>query len=164
MEPMEGIVIRDTLSIGDISAVILFHALYYSACYGWDEEFEAYVALPLAQFVLRRDGRERIWIVEERGTVSGAIALVAVDAGTAQLRWFYLQPHLRGKGIGKELMKRLLAFAVEKRYKTIILWTVSTQKEAIGLYLRNGFVKTEETTHVKWGREITEEKYVLSLR
>ena len=117
---MNELTIRDKIKVTDIGQIVLFHAEYYSKKYGWNEDFEAYVAKPLAEFVLRNDKSEKIWTVEKEGFVKGAIALTRVTNKVAQLRWFYLVPELRGQGIGKKLMEHLVSFAETKKYEEII--------------------------------------------
>jgi GNAT superfamily N-acetyltransferase len=52
----------------------------------------------------------------------------------AQLRWFLLDPCLRGKGTGKKLLNLLLDFAKEKNYRSIEIWTVKGLEAADALY------------------------------
>jgi ribosomal protein S18 acetylase RimI-like enzyme len=157
---MNSYFIRTTIRLTDLSQIVLFHATYYHELYGWNEEFEAYVAKPLAEFVLARDPGERIWIVESGGEVKGAVALVKADADTAQLRWFYVEQELRGRGIGSELITLLLEFAAGAGYRQVILWTASNLLEAISLYKKHGFSLVEEEEHLAWGKQVTEQKWV----
>ena len=154
---MKTYTIRSAVHLADLSQIVLFHAMYYHDKYGWNEEFEAYVAKPLAEFVIARDPRERIWIVESDGRVKGAVALVKADELTGQLRWFYMEPELRGQGIGSELITRLLSFAAETGYQRIILWTASRLYEAIALYRKFGFTLEEEREHFVWGNRVVEQ-------
>ena len=60
----EALSIRQNLQPGDIGWLIWLHGVIYAREHGWDHTFEAYVAGPLADFVLRNNPRERIWLVE----------------------------------------------------------------------------------------------------
>ena len=145
---MKEIIIRDKIKVTDIGQIVLFHAESYSQKYGWNEEFEAYVAKPLAEFVLRKDKSEKIWVVEKDQEVKGAIALTKVTDKVAQLRWFSVVPELRRRGIGKKLMEHLVSFAEMKKYAEIISWTVSDLTEAITLYKKFDFkLEEEKKTH-----------------
>jgi len=160
MEP----VVRIEMVPGDLGEIVRFHGVLYAEEYGLDNTFEAYVAGPLSEFVLREDkGGQRIWVVEQGGKVAGCIAIVRSAEGVAQLRWFILTPETRGKGLGKRLMEEAVGYSRCTGYKRIILWTFSELDTAIALYRRWGFEKTEEKAHHIWGRDLVEEKYELRL-
>jgi GNAT superfamily N-acetyltransferase len=89
--------------------------------------------------------------------------LTQVDNFHAQLRWFLLDPCLRGKGIGKKLMTLLLNYAEEKGYQSIELWTVKRLEVAIVLYQKFGFNLVEEHTRNIWGTTVIEQKYMVHL-
>jgi GNAT superfamily N-acetyltransferase len=147
---------------GDLSAITAFHMEYYGKLYGWNQEFEAYVAKPLSEFVLRKDPREGLWVLEDGKKICGAIALVNHQA-QAQLRWYYVDPAYQGMGYGKRLMAVFLDHAKEWGYSSALLWTVDLQKEAIGLYRKNGFELVEEKRHKLWGDLLNEQCYRKSL-
>jgi GNAT superfamily N-acetyltransferase len=155
--------IRTHLRPGDIGAITWLHGVTYAEEYGWDHTFEAYVAGPLAEFALAPKPRERIWIVEHDGRVAGSIAIVESSAEHAQLRWFLLQPALRGRGLGRTLIESAIAFSRDAGYRTISLWTVSDLEAAASLYRSAGFVLAEESRDVRWGTTVTEQRYELVL-
>jgi GNAT superfamily N-acetyltransferase len=158
-----GITIRTDLRPGDIGAVISLHGILHGRECGFDATFEAYVAAPLAEFVKRGSPRERLWLVERDQRPVGCIAIVAASDTVAQLRWFLLDPSLRGIGLGRTLMRHALDFAQQAGYASITLWTVSTLTAAARLYRAAGFVKVEEKPIAKlWGVELVEERYEIS--
>lgn len=163
MQPPPGIKIRTELKPGDIGYLTYLHGVLYANEYGWDYTFEAYVAGPLAEFARSQTDRDRIWLVEKDGTVSGSIAIVEASATEAQLRWFLLHPTLRGKGIGGHLMKEAVGFCRAIGYSKIFLWTTSNLTTAASLYESFGFHITEEATHGAWGAIVTEQRYELYL-
>lgn len=157
-------VIRTEMVPGDLGEIVRLHGVLYAEEYHLDNTFEAYVAGPLSEFVLTEDREgQRIWVVEVAGKVVGCIAIVRNGESVAQLRWFILTPETRGKGLGKHLMEEAVNYCRRAGYNRIILWTFSELETAIALYRRWGFEKTEEKTHHTWGRDLTEEKYELSL-
>src|SRR5579862_9126032 len=99
-----GVAHRTDRRPGDIGAIVQLHGIIYAAEQGWDATFEAYVAGPLAEFVLSHTDRERLWIAERSGRTVGSIAIVAASPTTAQLRWFLLDPSVRGIGLGTALL------------------------------------------------------------
>ncbi len=159
----EGTTIRQEMKPGDIGYLTYLHGILYAREYGWDHTFEAYVAEPLSQFAKSPNARERIWIVEQGGRVSGSIAIVQASREEAQLRWLLLHPDLRGSGLGKILIEEAINFSRKREYKRISLWTVSALEAAAGLYRAKGFRLAEEKTHELWGAPLTEQRYTLEL-
>jgi N-acetylglutamate synthase-like GNAT family acetyltransferase len=155
-------ILRNNLNPGDIGDLIHLHGILYDEEFGFDKTFEAYVACGLAEFVLSNDlQRERIWLAESEGKIIGCIAIVKFSEEEAQLRWYLVHPGYRGIGLGKTLILDALAFCREKKYSSVFLWTTSELVAAAKLYTRSGFWKTEEKTHVNWGKMVTEERYDL---
>jgi hypothetical protein len=70
-EHSQDVRIRHEFRSGDAGRLIELHGLLYSQEYGFDHTFEAYVAKPLADFMLRRSPRERIWLVDCDGSSYG---------------------------------------------------------------------------------------------
>jgi len=78
------------------------------------------------------------------GELLGTVGLYPMDAETVELRKMYLSPKLRGKGIGKQTLERMIGSAKELGFKKIYLETASVLKEAVGLYEKFGFTPTCE--------------------
>jgi GNAT superfamily N-acetyltransferase len=148
---------------GDLGALVYLHGTIYAREHGFDHTFEAYVAGPLADFVLSASDRERLWIAERSGRIVGCIAMVAASPQVAQLRWFLVDPGARGLGIGKLLLHEAVAFCKQCQYESIFLWTVSALTAAAHLYRSLDFRKVEEKGGRRWGVEVIEEKYALPL-
>lgn len=139
--------IRNNIEPSDIEDIISLHGAVYAQEYGFDKTFEHYVAEPLHKFAMSHTAREKIWIVEQRHTVQGCLAVVKSDETKAQLRWFLVRPDLRGKGIGKKLLDEAVQFTRENGYTSLFLWTVSILEAANKLYTRARFRLTEEKAH-----------------
>ena len=92
MAPPSEISIRHNLKPGDLGAIVHLHGVIYAREYGFDPTFEAYVAGPLAEFVLHPHARNRLWIAERGPRLLGSIAIVAISDKEAQLRWFLVDP------------------------------------------------------------------------
>src|SRR5947208_2580571 len=99
------IVIRTDVRPGDIGAIVQMHGTIYAREYGFNPRFEAFVAVPLAEFVLKNSPRERLWIAERQEQVVGSVAIVDAGDDVAQLRWYLADPAARGAGLGSELLK-----------------------------------------------------------
>jgi len=164
--------------------VVHLHGVLYAEEQGWDSTFDGYVAGPLAEFVMSRSDRDRIWIVEWREAgeaavgrgegrgkgggegakrIVGSVAIVAVSEDQAQLRWLLLAPEVRGLGLGRRLVEEALAFSRSARYKSVFLWTVRGLLAATSLYESLGFEETGEKTSEIWGSTVTEVRYDLRL-
>lgn len=155
--------ISSTLEIGDLGDIVKQHGVLYGKECGYDYTFEAYVAEPLAQFVKRRNPRERIWLAKIEGELVGSICICELSDTDAQLRWFSVTPEVRGKGLGKALMDNALTYCAEQGYTKIVLWTVKGLEASTSLYLRYGFRVTQEIEHELWGKMQLEQCYEKSL-
>ncbi len=158
---MSEALIRESIEPGDTGSIILMHGELYAREYGFDHTFEAYVAVPLSEFVLRNDPREKIWIVEDEGKVAGSIAICKGSETEAQLRWFIIHPSIRGKGLGRILLSLAIGFAETSGFQSLFLWTVEHLESAKHLYLDAGFTLAEEKSQHIWGVDLTEQKYIM---
>jgi GNAT superfamily N-acetyltransferase len=157
------VTVRTELRPGDLGRIVTLHGTLYAAERGWDATFEAYVAGPLAEFVLGTADRQRLWLAERDGRLVGCIAIVAGGPASAQLRWFLVEPSARGTGLGKRLLQEALAFARDRGYTEVMLWTERSLAAAAHLYQRAAFRKVEEKPGRQWGADVTLERYELHL-
>lgn len=164
LKPENSISLRHNLRPGDVGYITYLHGILYAPQQGWDQTFDSYVAIPLAEFAKRIGPRERIWIVERAGQIAGSVAIVEFSQEEAQLRWLLLHPDLRGRGLGRRLVEEAVAFAREAGYSSIFLWTVDSLPAAAGLYKSAGFREMEKVTHELWGNLVTEVKHELALK
>ena len=159
--------IRRELRPGDLGAVVAHHGRLYAREYGVDAGFEAHVANSVARVGIRGFPREHegIWIVEQRGEHAGSVALTDEGGGEAVLRWFVLEPRLRGRGLGRRLVGEVIAEARAAGQTLLALETFSELTAAAHIYRDIGFELTWEETKPRWGRrEITYQRYELPLR
>lgn len=158
------ICLRWDLKPGDIGYVIYLHGLLYRDDFGWDHTFEGYVAESFADFAIDYNpDRDRLWIAELGDEIVGCIGIHGRSAAQAQLRWYFVLPEARGRGLGRRLLNTALDFCRGRGFESVFLWTVSELEVAAYLYRSVGFRKTEETTHEIWGRMTTEVRYDLEL-
>jgi GNAT superfamily N-acetyltransferase len=149
----------------DVDYVVSGHKEMYGRDYGFNSVFDEYVEKAVKAFHENRDAeKEQMWVAEWAGKPAGAIAIVKAAETTAQLRWFFVDPEARGRGIGGELIKTALNFCRENGYRTVILWTVDRMASARRMYEAHGFVLTESKPNNAWtDGELTEEKWELAL-
>lgn len=78
------------------------------------------------------------------GTLLGTVGLYPLDESQIELRKMYFAKEIRGKGLGKETLQRMIDIAREKGFKKMVLETASVLKEAIGIYKKFGFQESIE--------------------
>lgn len=161
---LNDIQIRTELKPGDIGYVTYLHGSLYQKEYGYGLSFEAYVAQGLYEFYKNFDAqKDAVWICEYRQQMIGFLLLMHREAGAAQLRYFFLLPPYRGLGLGKKLMDLFIKHLKERRYASAYLWTTHEQKEAAMLYRKYGFELIEEKPSSAFGKELIEQKYILTV-
>ena len=149
---------------GDVGKILRLHCTIYPQEYGFDATFAEHVAGPLETFARQRGAGEQIWLAERDGQLVGCIAIVRVSPYEAQLRWFLVDPAVRGRGLGRRLLAEAISFSREHEYESIFLWTVNLLTAAARLYRSFGFTKVEGRPERLWGVDLIEEKYALPLR
>ena len=160
----EGVSLRHDLRPGDLGGLVRLHGLLYAQQYGYNHTFEPYVAVPMAEFVLKGGARQRIWIVERKGEIAGCLAVVEASSDLAQLRWFLLAPQIRGRGLGRRLLTDALDFCRSAGYRRAFLLTIAVHAEAAALYRSMGFEITDEHPARLWGADRVEQRYELDLK
>lgn len=82
-------------------------------------------------------------VVEDAsGDIVGTVGLYPLSSKRVELRHMYLQPHVRGQGLGRRLMERSLARAHRSGFEEVWLETAPAFKEAIRLCQSYGFTLT----------------------
>jgi DNA-binding MarR family transcriptional regulator/GNAT superfamily N-acetyltransferase len=149
---------------GDLGWVTHRHGFLYAQEYGWDERFEALVALIVSDFIEQYNPvRERCWIAEMNGEIVGSVLVVQKDDRTAQLRLLLVEPKARGMGLGGRLVEECIRFARRSGYKKMILWTNSVLVEARHIYAKKGFALVESEAHHSYGYDLVGETWELKL-
>jgi len=164
MISIDDIKIRTELKAGDIGYVTYLHGKLYSEEYGYGISFESYVAEGFHKFYKDYDPDiDRVWVCEHNNKIIGFLLLMHNEPGSAQLRYFILEPRYRGIGLGKKLMQLYMDFLKQKGYSRSILWTTNELYTAAGLYKRHGFVLAKEDPSNAFGKPLIEQRYDLNL-
>ncbi len=148
-----------TATPSDAAWITERHATHYAVNDGFDETFGPLVADILEQFFASHDpARERGWIAMQDDTrdsaLVGSIFCVSGPEGTAKLRLFYLEPHMRGSGLGQALLDTCLTFAKHASYAKMRLWTHESHRAAGRLYARNGFALIHSAPVQSFGQSL----------
>jgi len=146
--------------VGDVGWLLERHAVVYHDEFGYSQVFENYVAQGLPTFLMSLDARrDRLWVAEQGGRRVGCIGVHHVDdhPGWAKLRWFLVEKHARGQGLGARLLDEAIRFSRAVGYKGVFLWTVNDLDAARRLYEKAGFTLAEEKAEpcpwASWGHE-----------
>jgi GNAT superfamily N-acetyltransferase len=78
-------------------------------------------------------------VVAAGGRVVGSCGVIPLPHGSCELRKMYLEPGVRGHGLGKRLLDRAVAFARGRGFERIELETASVLGRAMALYTAAGF-------------------------
>lgn len=152
------------LRVGDIGWITHRQGLLYAEEYGWDVTYEGLVAEILGSFVKRFDpAAESAWVAERNGAIVGSVFLVRESAAVAKLRLLYVEPSARGLGIGARLVDSCIAFAREKGYRTLRLWTNDVLVAARRIYQAAGFRLVNEERHHSFGKDLVGQTWELAL-
>lgn len=160
----KDILIRTELIPGDLGYVIHMHGKLYKKEYNYGLHFESYVAAGIHEFYESiSSSRSRGWVCERDGKIVGFLALMdRVDQ--AQVRYFILDPSVRGMGLGKKLMELFMDHLRSSGFKKAYLLTTKELPAAAHLYTSNGFRLTEETpSHHPFDKDVIEQRYELVL-
>jgi DNA-binding MarR family transcriptional regulator/GNAT superfamily N-acetyltransferase len=153
-----------SLRIGDIGWVTHRQALLYAQEYGWDIRYEALVAEILVGFLKDFDQvKAAAWIAERAGAVVGSVFLMPATVSVARLRLLYVEPSVRGMGLGRRLVDECIAGARERGYQTLTLWTNSVLVSARRIYEAAGFRLCTEERHHSFGKNLVGQTWELSL-
>ncbi|RPI40577.1 MAG: GNAT family N-acetyltransferase [Methanoregulaceae archaeon] len=104
-----------------------------------------------------------MYIAENDALPCGCIAITHTDDGTAQIRFYFIEQELRGRGAGHQLIDRAIDFCRDAKYGRIFLWTFSTLAAARHLYASRGFQMTDSHVNNDWGEPVLEERWELAL-
>ena len=157
---------------GDLGWIIERHGAVYAAEHGLDARFEALVARICADFVDRLvPEREACWIAARGPERLGSVLLVQardeatgrVRPGVAQLRLLLLEPHARGLGLGKRLVRQCSEFARAAGYKRVVLGTQSALTAARAIYAADGYQLMRSEAAHGFGQDVISETWELAL-
>lgn len=85
----------------------------------------------------------RLLVAEVDGKPAGCVAMRKHDFETAELKRLFVRPEFRGLGLGRELLKRIVAEAIAAGYRHAIFDTLPSMKVALKMYREFGFVESE---------------------
>ncbi len=144
-----GVEIRSGYEPGLIGRVGELHGRYYAEAWSSGAPFEILMTREFCDFIETYDQEKDLVLSAHIGEVLvGAISVLGGrgSLGTAQLRFFIVDPAYHGQGAGKALLSAALRWCCEKGFKTVFLWTVDNLPQSRGLYEKAGFRIMERCT------------------
>ena len=84
------------------------------------------------------------FVVREGERIVGSVGVDRVGDGTAELHRLYLEPAMRGRGLGEALVNTILGWCRTHGVTRLVLWSDTRFTHAHRLYLRTGFRQTGE--------------------
>ena len=149
---------------GDMGWIVHRQALLYAQEYGWDNTFEALVAKVGGEFIENFDAKcDRAWVAEIDERIVGSIFLVKKTKTVAKLRLLYVEPDLRGQGIGRRLVEACITHARKLGYKRMTLWTNDVLTAARTIYEATGFALVHSEPHRSFGKDLVGETWERNL-
>ncbi len=162
-ETAPAVVVRGPRA-GELGWIVQRHGELYGDEYGWNADFEAYVARIVADYAEQHDpAREAVWIAEVDGVAAGCVLCVRQDEEVAKLRLLLVEPRARGLGLGARLVGECIAFARGAGYRELRLWTNDTLVHARRIYERAGFELVDEEPHRSFGHDLVGQTWSLAI-
>ena len=148
---------------GALGEVVSLHARWYARHWNFGAYFEALVARDLGGFLAEfHPGRDGFWVERDQaGAVAGSISIVGPRAteAPARLRWFIVDEHMQGHGLGRKLMRGAMQFCRDAGHRCVTLTTFAGLDAARALYEAHGFRLTDEHVDSTWGVPVTEQRF-----
>ncbi len=164
-EAADGEVSLRRLQPGDVGWIIHRQTVLYTQEYGWDWTYEGLASRILGAFVAEFDpAREDGWVAERGGATVGSIFLMkSDDPRVAKLRLLYVEPSVRGTGVGRRLVAACIARARQLGYRGLTLWTNDILVAARRIYQAAGFRLVSEAPHHSFGHDLVGQTWTLDL-
>lgn len=168
-DPTDGgaFTLSEGYSPGLLAGVVGLHMAYYHRHWGFGAPFEAKVAGEMAAFLTAcRPGRDLLLAARAPdGHLAGSVTLAGPGRArdgqdaAAHLRWFIVADSARGRGLGRTLLGRALAFSDACGYDTCYLTTFAGLDAARHLYENFGFRLVATAPVDQWGGGVQEQRF-----
>jgi putative acetyltransferase len=86
--------------------------------------------------------RGAFFVIRDNGAVVGSVGVERMAPGSAELRRLYLEPTLRGRGLGRALVAAVLDWCRDAGIPHLYLWSDTRFDRSHLLYERMGFTRT----------------------
>lgn len=148
----QDFLIRDWQTKDKIPTATLIEKVLTEYGLPWQPEIADRDVVEVEKFYLEAGGG--FWVVEKQGEIVGTSAYYPIKRGNkaVEIRKMYLDPQVRGKGLGKFLLKQLELAIASKGFIEIWLETASVLSEAVKLYESFGYQRLQEVETARCDR------------
>jgi putative acetyltransferase len=131
--------IRDWKEGDRSSAAQIIGAVLSEYGLGWEPNGADRDVLEVEEYYLKAGGE--FWVIEYQNQLVGTSAYYPTKRAekSVEIRKMYLQPKVRGYGLGKYLLQQLEAAIASRGFQQIWIETASVLVEAVKLYESNGY-------------------------
>jgi DNA-binding MarR family transcriptional regulator/GNAT superfamily N-acetyltransferase len=149
---------------GDLGWVLQRHGVVYAEEFGWNRDFETWVAAIIAGYLRTREpARQAGWIAEVDGVPAGSVFCVPENPTTARLRMLLVERWARGLGLGARLVEEVLRFARQAGYQRIVLSTYDVLVSAGRIYKAAGFTLVSQERERAFGHDLNAQTWARDL-
>jgi GNAT superfamily N-acetyltransferase len=140
---------------GTLGRIVELHGVYYAPQFGPSADFEGLVAVEMREFLAQyRSDDDLLLTANVEGRIVGSIAVEGPRdelPTAARLRWVIVDVPYQGRGIGKQLLERALAFCRNAGHRRLFLWTIEGLPQSFALYQKAGFRIVERFPDERYG-------------
>lgn len=152
---------------GLVGRALEMNMAYFGEKSAFGAVFEGWMAKGLGDFLHRIDGpRNEVWTAVLGSRIVGTIFIDGEDLGDnkAHLRSFIIGDEARGRGVGRRLLSKAMAFVDKHEFSETCLWTFEGLDPARRLYESVGFELRRQEAGTQWGPEVNEQLFVRPFR
>lgn len=143
---INDIILTTDFTQADIEYSKKRHVEIFDSEYGFSEYFNKYATSAIDKFPhTYNPERDFMLIAKVDGKFGGTITLIGEEDGNARLRFFFVEPFTRGKGVGKLIFTTAMSMAKDMGYSHLYFSTYNLLKPARNMYRQLGFTITKET-------------------
>ena len=144
VKEVNGVTLTTEFTHEDIEYSMKRHIEIFDGEYGFSEYFNKYATGKIAEFEhIYNPEKDFMLIAKVDGKFAGTITLIGEEDGNARLRYFFVEPFTRGKGVGKLTFTTAMELAKEMGYTHLYFTTYNVLKVARTMYRQLGFEITE---------------------
>ncbi len=156
----EGLILTTDFTKEDVDYCTKRHLEIYSEEFGLSQVFFDNVVSLIDEFYREYDSEKDFMLVaRDNGRFAGTITMIGEEDGNARLRFFFVEPFTRGKGVGKLLFTTAMQLSKDMGYTHAYFSTFNVNKIARTMYRKLGFKMTGEESAEEFGHGLIEENW-----